>query len=47
MMYHHEAQIKDEFKKLEKLEKIRFGECRKMKDYMKEKSLEDARTEFL
>ena len=48
IMYHSMAEVKEEMqsKKYKKLDKIKYGDCRYMQPYMKEKSLEDSRIEF-
>ena len=46
MKYHHLKVVKEEMKPYTKLEKLVNKDCTKMEDYMREKSLKDARLEF-
>ena len=49
IVYHNMAEVKEEMQSenYKKLNKIKYGDFREMQLYMKEKSLEDSRMEFL
>ena len=49
ILYHNMNEVKEEMQseKYKKLDKIKYGDCREIQPYMKEKSLEDSRIEFL
>ena len=46
MKYHHMANLKEEMRPYDKLERIKNKDCSDMQAYMRDKSLEDSRLEF-
>ena len=47
VIYNNVKTVKDKMALMKKLSLIKYSDCREMADYMKEKSLEDSRLEFL